>query len=87
MANYWYSYLTGSTGIAPQLNAANYVRIPDPNVTCSGAGQLCAIYAPAGNGLLPFSPFSERLKSYIAAATISPQPASPGTKIFVYVKN
>ena len=84
MANYWYSYQGGS-GTAPTLNPANYLRVPNkPQSFCEGAGQVCAIYAPATNNTKP-GPFSSNLETYIASATAFDQPSTG--KLFVYVKN
>ena len=85
MARHWYAYIVPNSD--PRLSS-NYQLIKNGGPTCISGNQLCAIYSPEG-GLFPFSPLSQNLQDYIAAALATgiAQPDFPeGSKFFVYLK-
>jgi len=86
MARRWYSYIVPDSD--PRLSS-NYQLIKHGFPTCISGTRLCAIYSPEG-GPFPFSPISQNLQDYIAAALATgfAQPDFPdGSKFFVYLKN
>ena len=89
MARYWYAFIPPGAGAQPQLNPVNY-RLANPSDSVPPGcnlvgGQICSIYAPAGD-ITPDSPFSTNLTNYITQA-LSSSAAKPSTgQVFVYVK-
>ena len=88
MARFWYAYIIPDAD--PRL-ASSYqlLKINNGTPRCSTGTVLCAINAPEG-GPFPFSPLSQNLQDYIAAALANgvPQPERPlGAKLFVYLKD
>jgi len=83
MNKHWYSY----SGYGDPTLAKNYTKsfgIP----ACVGGSYICAIYVHY-NGLIPRSPLSANIQTYIAngLAQQVPQPQFPfGNKLFVYMK-
>ena len=88
MERFWYSYVIPDGD--PRLSSSYHLlKINNGTLRCSTGTRLCAINAPEG-GLAPFSPLSQNLQDYVAAALANgvPQPELPiGARLFVYLKN
>jgi len=88
MARYWYAYIIPGTD--PRLSSSyQLLKINSGTPRCVSGTQLCAINAPEG-GPFPFSPLSQNLQDYIAAALANgiAQPEFPeGSRLYVYLKD